>query len=72
MVEGRQSSRALWNGMALHSLGFHKGLPASQSVNDKSPRDVLGVVCWSFPASPVTMVSGSLHHSPEHKEKRLF
>lgn len=60
------------NGMALCSLGFHKGLPASQSVSHKSPRVVVAVVFWSFPVSPVTMVSGRLHHSREHKGKRLF
>lgn len=58
-----------WNGMTLCSLGFNKGLPASQSVSHKSPRVVLGVVCWSFLVSPVTMVSGRLHHSQEHQGK---
>lgn len=52
--------------------GSINGSPASQSVSHKSPRVGLGVVPWSFPASPVTMVSDRLHHSPEHRDNRLF
>lgn len=58
--------------MALGSLGFLKGLLASPSVSHKSPRVVLGAICWRFPTSHVTMVSGRLPHSPEHKENRFF
>lgn len=58
--------------MALRSLGFHKGLPASQSVSHNSPRVVLGVFVGASLVRPVTMVSGRLHQSREHKENRFF
>lgn len=61
-----------WDGRSVCSLGFHKGLPASQSVSHKSPRVVLGVVCWSFPVNPVTIVLGRVHHSREHIREETF
>lgn len=44
----RATGELEWNGIALCSLGFHKGLPASQSV---SP-NLLGLyLVWSVGAS---------------------
>lgn len=60
------------NGTVLCSLEFHKGLPAPQSVSRESPRVVAGMVCWSFPVSPVTMVLGRLHHSVSVERKGFF
>lgn len=60
------------NGTVLCSLEFHKGLPGPQSVSRESPRVVAGMVCWSFPVSPVTMVLGRLHHSMSVERKGFF
>lgn len=68
-AEGRGHGDITWHGKALCSLGSIKSV-FFPKCKLQSPRVVHGML-WSLPASPVTMVSCRLHHSPEHKENRL-